>query len=245
MRRVHVSQVSPGELPLEPAQAHHLRDVLRLDVGDEVEAFDDAGWTAVARVALTAGGVVLHAETVREPQAPLLDWTIASAVPKGNRADWMIEKLSELGTPRFVPLAAQRSVVLPEGAGKRGRWQRLAEESAKQSRRSGVMRIDDLTDARAYAQQVRSDGWYLSTAPTARPAHVAIRQFIEQSRPPQLNLLIGPEGGWTDAEIAAFDAAGLTGVHLGATILRIETAAVAAAAIVWAILAPQLPAARA
>src|SRR5687767_15989799 len=74
-----------------------------------------------------------------------LDWTIAAAVPKGDRADWMVEKLSELGVEEFIPLASARSVVLPEGRNKRERWVRIATEAAKQSRRGGVMRVGELT----------------------------------------------------------------------------------------------------
>jgi 16S rRNA (uracil1498-N3)-methyltransferase len=243
MRRVHVARLLPGPQALDAAQAHHLRHVLRLRPGDEVEAFDDEGRTAVASLAESGGGLVIEPGQIREPRPAAIEWTIASAIPKGSRADWMVEKLSELGATRFIPLAAGRSVVLPQGTGKRGRWQRIAEESARQSRREGVMHIDELADARALAEQAGPDGWYLCTSPAARPAHEAVRRYVEQTRPPRrLVLMIGPEGGWTDAELAAFEAAGLTGIGLGTTILRIETAAVAAAAIVCGILRPQLEA---
>jgi 16S rRNA (uracil1498-N3)-methyltransferase len=139
----------------------------------------------------------------------------------------MIEKLSELGVSRFIPLATARSVVLPTGQNKRDRWVRIATESAKQSRRTGVMQIDELTplskvvDLRAEGQMV----FYLSTAASA----TSISSF---SLHPSALLLIGPEGGWTPDEIALFESHHLTGVKLTATILRVETAAVAAAAVV-------------
>ena len=232
MRRVRVQYVAAGELPLDADEAHHLRDVLRLRVGDIVEVFDPLGRSAQATIAtVDARSVTVHAGPVQQPPAPPLRLTVASAVPKGNRADWMIEKLSELATHRFIPLATQRSIVHPGGKGKRERWMRIAVEAAKQSRRAGVMLIDELTDLDAFLQSLPGPGWYCSTEPGAVPAADA------PVNGPDLRLLIGPEGGWTDEEIRNLRHAGLTPVSLGDTILRIETAAVAGAAIVAAIVA--------
>jgi 16S rRNA (uracil1498-N3)-methyltransferase len=156
--------------------------------------------------------------------------TIASAVPKGARADWMIEKLSELGVARFVPLMTQRSVVHPEGKNKIERWQRLAAESAKQSRRAGVMSIDPLTPVADVLKKFAGRAAYLSTAAGALPP-----SSIFHPPSSSLTLLIGPEGGWSDDELAGFAARDLTALTLGATILRVETAAIAAAAVVAAL----------
>jgi 16S rRNA (uracil1498-N3)-methyltransferase len=144
-RRIHVLRLSSGEIALDKSQAHHLRDVLRLKIGSSIELFDDAGNVADAVVTqLDPTGVSVRVETIRQAQ-PGGELIVASAVPKGDRADWMIEKLSELGVSRFIPLQTERSVVHPTGSGKRDRWARIATESAKQSRRAGVMQIDDLT----------------------------------------------------------------------------------------------------
>src|SRR4051794_9867275 len=103
-RRLHAVHLSPGPVPLDPAQAHHAQRVLRLSDGDEVELFDDAGRTAVGRVAVDgAGRLSLTAGDVREPVAAALAVTVVAAVPKGERADWMVEKLSELGVSAYVP----------------------------------------------------------------------------------------------------------------------------------------------
>src|SRR5438552_8556851 len=144
-RRLIVPEIRPGANVLPEDQAHHARDVLRLRAGDEVELFTASGETAAGAIAeATAQRVVVNVEQVRAP-ADRFALTIASAVPKGARADWMIEKLSELGVAHFVPLITARSVVHPEGKNKLERWRRLAEESAKQSHRTGVMRIAPLT----------------------------------------------------------------------------------------------------
>jgi 16S rRNA (uracil1498-N3)-methyltransferase len=226
-RRIHVSSLCPGEIVLDDSQAHHLRDVLRLKIGSNVELFDDAGLVGQATVTRAdASGVSVRVDAI-EHAVVSRELTVASAIPKGDRADWMIEKLSELGVSRFIPLQTQRSVVHPTGSGKRDRWIRIATESAKQSRRSGVMRVDELTRVNDLISNLKSQiSWYLSTADDARP----IADLLNESSN-TLTLLIGPEGGWSDEEIARFDGQNLTPVKLTATILRVETAAIAAAAI--------------
>jgi 16S rRNA (uracil1498-N3)-methyltransferase len=230
-RRLLVPHLLPGPLPLPDDQAHHARDVLRMKIGDEVELFTAAGQTAAAVIAeITATGVIATVQEVREPSSTFR-LTIASAIPKGARADWMIEKLSELGVDRFVPLSTARSVVHPEGKNKIERWQRLAAESAKQSRRVGVMEIETLTSlADVLTSLSSSTAAYLSTAAGARPPAAILH-------PPSssLCLLVGPEGGWDDAELARFAERHLTPITLGGTILRVETAAIAAAAVVAAL----------
>jgi len=142
-RRFHVEQVHPGENRLGRDASHHAKKVLRLKTGDEVELFDDAGNTGQGTILESASDTVIvqiqvqaHASSVG---AGSHNVHIASAVPKSSRADWLIEKLSELGVTRFTPLSTERAVVLPEGTGKRDRWQRIAEEAARQSARVGVI----------------------------------------------------------------------------------------------------------
>jgi 16S rRNA (uracil1498-N3)-methyltransferase len=232
-RRVYVPRLQTGDNPLDPAQAHHARNVLRLTDGAEVEVFDDAG--RVARGVLTMSptdGVAVRVERVeqREARPASVRLTVAAAVPKGDRADWMVEKLSELGVAEFVPLAAARSVVLPEGKNKRERWVRIATEAAKQSRRAGVMRVGELTKLQA-ALDACGRAWYFATEAAAAP--VGIRDATDSVEPgTSLCAFIGPEGGWTEDELRLFATAGAVAVRLTDTILRVETAAVAVAAVV-------------
>lgn len=228
-RRIHVRQVRLGTISLDAAEAHHARDVLRLGVGAMVELFDNTGQLADATLTRAdAGGVQAAVQQVRAgpPRGQVL--TVAAAVPKGDRADWMVEKLSELGVDRFIPLATARSVVLPTGKSKTERWQRIAVESAKQSRRSGVMEIAPLTPLYKAIHAI-GPAWYLSTIPGCRSIPDALGS--DESRG-SLSLFIGPEGGWTDQETAQFKSERFTAIGLTQTTLRVETAAVAAAAVV-------------
>jgi 16S rRNA (uracil1498-N3)-methyltransferase len=230
IRRVHVNLLRPGEIELDAASAHHVRDVLRLSIGAELELFDDAGRVARGEIVATEPLVRVRVGEMGTARHSTRAVTIASAVPKGERADWMIEKLSELGCERFVPLATARSVVLPEGKNKRERWIRIATESAKQSRRAGVMRIDELTAVKAFLEHRQTDRnfiAFLSTEPSAQPI-ASLMDAPAQT----VTLVIGPEGGWNSEELSLFASHQLTGLKLTDTVLRVETAAVAAMAVV-------------
>jgi 16S rRNA (uracil1498-N3)-methyltransferase len=229
-RRVHVSQLTAGRIDLDQRNTHYLRDVLRMKIGSELELFDDAGNTAQARVAeITAQVVAVDADHPQRIIPNAFQWTIASAVPKGNRADWMVEKLSEFGAAGWIPLVTARSVVHPEASNKSQRWQRIAEESARQCGRSGVMQIEPLTPLQQIFQRCATPpavGFCLH--PVATPISQALANLSPLQHP---IFLIGPEGGWIEAELQDMQIAGIGQFALAATILRIETAAIAVAAI--------------
>jgi 16S rRNA (uracil1498-N3)-methyltransferase len=232
MRRIYTPRLVIGDNPLEKSEAHHARNVLRLEPGTGVEIFDDAGNVADGVLVESGGQLSVRVEGLRDSSRSGPSLIVASAVPKGDRADWMVEKLSELGVNRFVPLLSDRSVVMPAGRNKLDRWNRLAIESAKQSGRAGVMQIAPMTPLKEAIDAAGNDGLFFSTEPDAPP----IRNAFSRLPGGPLHLFIGPEGGWTEEELGRFRSAGLTPVSLGPTILRIETAALSAAAVVQALL---------
>lgn len=230
MRRIYLAQLAVGRIELAPGEARHVRDVLRLTEGREIEAFDAAGRVGRGRLIVVGPGeVAVQIERIEAPPSRTGTVSVASAVPKSSRADWMIEKLSELGVDRFIPLVSRRSVVRPQ-EGKLARWRRLVEQSAKQSRRVGIMQIEPVVELPDLLQRSLEEGqvrWCLSTGDDAAPMLP-----LAAAMPPSVMLLVGPEGGWAEEELALLAAAGSTAVRLTETVLRIETAAVAAAAIV-------------
>lgn len=257
MRRAFVEHpLVPGPLRLSGEQSHHLRNVLRLEIGHTIELFNPQNQSANAEITSFDDGVVIvQVGAIREQRAAR-NITIAAAVPKGDRADWMIEKLSEIGVTRFIPLATQRSVVLPSGEAKFERWRRIATEASKQSKRPGVMQIDPLTKLGDCLNAGRA-GIYLSTEERSESLGVVLASSntfdggedrVTEVTPPRERsspnpesrianpcLLIGPEGGWSESELVDFRARGLTAARLTATILRTETAAIAAAVIAAAL----------
>lgn len=229
-RRAFCASLVAGEVSLDPTQSHHVRDVLRLQTGHTLELFDAAGRTATATIVSLSPVVVARVERVHAG-AGVRMLTIASAVPKGERADWLVEKLSEIGVAAWQPLRTARSVVHPDGVSKYDRWNRLAVESAKQSRRSGVMRVEPMRSLEAFLQAMEGEAAVASTRVAALPMTpwIAAR---EPGKP--LAVLVGPEGGWTDDELARCGEAGCAAVSLTRSILRLETAAVVAAGLVLA-----------
>lgn len=224
---MHVLRLHVGSIALSEPEAHHARNVLRLRPGEEVELFDDQGNKARAVIERCDAKRVTVGVPQLESAAECSGITVAAAVPKGERADWMMEKLSELGIDRFIPLQTARSVVVPSGKNKIDRWNRIAIEASKQSRRTGVMRIDPIIDLAELLTPREGLRLFLSTEHDATPFWQIISDFRSQ-----ILLLIGPEGGWTDDELHRMRDAGLTGARLMRTILRTETAAVVAAALV-------------
>ena len=237
--RVLISDLSGfsagSDVPLSREDARHLIGSRRLETGDPIELFDPAG--LVCRGTLNAD----EPASIRLETAPLASQgrfvrlTVASAVPKGARVDWLVEKLAELDVVCWIPLRTRRSVVDPRD-NKLDRLARVAREAAKQCGRADAMAIDPVTDL-SKALQSRSDAFQgvLTTEKAGRP----LRAMAEALRG-DVTLFIGPEGGWEPGELDAFEAAGVVPVRLGATILRLETAAVAAAAIVTASGVPEV-----
>jgi 16S rRNA (uracil1498-N3)-methyltransferase len=228
MRRVLVGKARVGAIELGEAESHHLRDVLRLLPGAEVEVFDREGTTGQGVVVSTNGRrVTVEVARILEGSRDRFALTIASAIPKGSRADWMVEKLSELGVHRFIPLATDRSVVVPGGAGKISRWNRLTTEAARQSGRAGVMEIGEVTALAEVLNIAKGGIAYLSLEEYAKPARELAAGILGN-----MTVLVGPEGGWSEGELARFRAAKIPAYRLTGTVLRLETAAIAVAAII-------------
>ncbi len=238
LRRLHTTKLFVGDVPLDADETHHARDVLRLRDGTEVEIFDDAGQIAEGIIhEAPGGGLIVRVRKLDQAPQRLNALTIAAAVPKGDRADWLVEKLSELDVDQYIPLLTDRSVVAPAGGNKFDRWHRLAIESAKQCRRSRVLRIEKPTPLAQAMSMTGGQGIYFTTEFDARHiATLADAQPRAGASPFHTTLFIGPEGGWSSDELSAFRASGLTPASLGPTILRVETAAIAAAVVVQALL---------
>lgn len=210
-----------AERVLPPGEGRHASRSLRLRAGDRVVLFDGRGREAQAEVVRIEGTrVVVRAGEVREAGRSGL--VIASAVPKGARLDWMIEKLTELGVSEFRPVRFRRSVV-SIAANRRGRLERVSAAAAKQCGRADLLRIAGEISVDELAASLGSRTC-LTSPEAAEPLGPGGADLV----------IIGPEGGLTADEEARLTAAGATGVRLGDRILRIETAAVAAAAIVGA-----------
>jgi 16S rRNA (uracil1498-N3)-methyltransferase len=214
-----------GRAVLVGDEARHLARVMRCTVGDEVVVFDGSGTSWRARVASIGRDDVMldMGEAVTASRLTRVPLTLAVALPKGERQKWLVEKLTELGVERLVPLATTRGVAEATPAAVE-RLSRGVIEACKQCGRDGLMQIggpkgvaEVVGDAGSGAVLLVADrdGVPLEEIATAGNLVVA---------------LVGPEGGFTTEELATIEAAGGRRVSLGPHVLRVETAAIALAA---------------
>lgn len=212
---------------LEGDEARHLTRVLRAKVGDMVSLFDGSGHEWPARVA-SIGRDRVELDTGAPTTDPLpvdIPVTLAVALPKGDRQKWMVEKLTELGAARLVPLETTRGVAEATASAK-ARLERVAIEACKQCGRNALMEIAPGRPLTSLLAERSGDACIL----IAHPGGLPLDEAVSRSGTPEVIALVGPEGGFTDEELAAAEQAGAIRVSLGKHILRVETAAIALAA---------------
>ena len=227
-RRLHVPpERIEGDLARPDAPSlHYLAEVLRLPPGAAVEVFDGAGNTWQA----TFTGDALRLGERRPAPGPGAVVWLAFALARGEKADWIVQKGTELGVSRLVPWQAERSVVRlePDRAAERaGRWRRIAEEAARQCGRADVPEVAVPTTLEAALAVPEGFSRVAFHAGAGAPLAEVVRPG-----PAGWLVVIGPEGGLTDGEVRACLDAGCALATLGPRVLRAETAAVAAAALV-------------
>lgn len=227
-RRWIADQVSGNRATITGDHAAHLTCVLRARVGQEFDISAE-GETRRGRIVHIADDRVEFELGAEVAAAATANLTMLLAVFKFDRMEWAIEKCTELGVRRIVPFIARRTEShLASAAVKRAeRWQRIAREASEQSRRTSVPDIFapvKLKDALAECSGFRI---VLSESET----ETQLGNLLELDSADDISLAIGPEGGWADDELKLFRAAGWISASLGSTILRAETAAIAAIAI--------------
>lgn len=245
MHRFFVATIENDQVIFSAEQARQIRQVLRLGVGERVTALlDGAGWEAEAELVQVekkgVTAVVRHKHPVTTE--PTIQLTLYQSLLKRDNFEWVLQKGTEIGVSRFVPLISERTVAQPPH--KAERWQRIVVEAAEQSGRGCIPQIlpparltdvlanwppdaiglmpaiaaEQATIASVLANTVTSTSSVTASSVTAEPVEAAV--------------FIGPEGGWTEDEVENGRSAGLIPVTLGKRILRAETAAIVAAALV-------------
>jgi 16S rRNA (uracil1498-N3)-methyltransferase len=215
---------------LSPEESRHLEAVLRLRPGADVEVFDGRGARWQAR--LEAPGA-LRLTGREEGHRGAIDAWLAQGLAKGEKLDLVVQKATELGATRILPLATERSVVqldAQRGERRAERFRRIAGQAARQSGRSDVPRVDapcTLTDLAALLQAEPDRRGVLLD-----PAEREVRLSQVARGAAKLLVVVGPEGGFTPEERATAVAAGFVPASLGRLVLRTETAGLAALALV-------------
>lgn len=230
-----VALVEGAEVALDASAAQHAVAVLRLGVGAEVVLFDGAGGEHPATLVHAARGaararVGARRAVEREPPFPLL---LGQALAKGERMDLVVQKATELGATALAPLATERSEVRldAERAAKRvAHWQGVVRAACEQCGRDRLPEVRAPQDLDAFLAGAPAGALRLVLAPGGR----ALRE-LPRPGAAGVVLLVGPEGGLSDAEVARAEAAGFVRAGLGPRVLRTETAALAALAAAQAV----------
>ncbi len=263
-RRFKVEALSGPAISVTGQEANHALRVLRLGVGNAVVLFDGGGREVDGRIRSISreGFEVEPTGTIRESKARRTRLTIATATPKGQRADWLVEKCAELGVSALWLLETERGPVIP-GTGKLDRWRRKAVAAAKQAGHARVMSVEEPRPIGALGEVSKTfvSVFHGDPSANATPLMDALRARTKKScgtgfqpvhdtgcdpesgnvdgaengfsTQHEILIFIGPEGGFTAEECAEIEKLGGRPVSLGDATLRIETAAIAAA-VIWA-----------
>ncbi len=225
---------------------HQLTHVLRLRPGERVVVLDDSGWEYTVELKRlereqAEGRIVQRARAQGEPHTRI---TLCQAVLKGERFQWVLQKGTELGITTFVPMFCARSVVRDPGAvhKKLARWQTIIREAAEQSRRGRLPRLEPPLFFAEACQQAEASGGLSLLAWEEKPA-TSLKAVLQASFEPlapnaqypisNIQILIGPEGGFTPEEVKLARTHSILPITLGHRILRAETAGLVAAAAIF------------
>lgn len=226
---IHPDDIQGGQATLAGTEAHHLRHVLRLGPGEEIELFDGSGAVYLARISRVGKEIALAitARHTAPPETPAL--CIAQGILKGKKMDFVVQKACELGVTTFIPFHSDHCAVpLPRDA-KTFRWEKIIMEACKQCGRPIPLAVGAVADF---------DALLAAAAPHAgklifweKETRLHLSGLPPLAGLPSIIALIGPEGGFSDAEIDKAEQAGFTSVSLGRRTLRAETAALSVMAI--------------
>lgn len=238
MARFFVSEnsIENNTVTITGPDVKHISKVLRLNPGHHVSVSTGAGREFEAVIREITGKTVIcdiveEREILTEPPVKI---TLFQGLPKGDKMELIIQKGTEIGVSRIVPMICERTVVKLDGkkAGdRRVRWQRVAEEAAKQSRRTAVPEVAEPVSFESVLRELKDAG--LAVMPWEEQKSGGIKQLLQNNRKTgHVAILIGPEGGFSHQEAEQAIRAGIQLVTLGPRIMRTETAGIVTAALV-------------
>ena len=238
MHRVFIETKRWNEEMIVPAEpeAHHLMHVMRAEEGERIEVFNGEGLEAEAIVRYdSAKQLVLDVQIEKNATTRPFDITLIQAIPKGSHSDLIIEKATELGISRIIPIISERVIVRlkDKQAEKRiERWNRVAKSAAKQCGTKWLPQIDDICSFKNVLNQLSQFDAVLlgSLVDGVKPLYTVIQE-LHVSKPKSIAVIIGPEGDLTPGEIDAALTAGAIPASFGNLVLRAETAAIYALSI--------------
>lgn len=228
------SDWNPDALRLTGPEAHHARNVLRMQAGDKAVLFNGCGREVTAEIS-AVGGREIELRKLHEAATPPLRCriTLGQAIPKGKNMDLIVQKAVEIGAAEIVPIISDRTIVrldADEAAQKQSKWQTVAIEAAKQCGQNWLPAVrTPRTMAQFFGERPRFD---LQLIGSLQSDALHLKRILAEhvaehgERPASVLMLIGPEGDFTPAELNLARSNGCRPITLGPIILRVETAAI-------------------
>ena len=234
---VNPKDIKDESFIIENEQFHYLSNVRRFSVGDEIDIFDGLGNSYKARIDIIdrkrMKGKILSSKTFVLPKKNI---SIYTAIPKGERFDWLIEKAGEIGVTKIVPVIYVRSVIKELSDAKCDRYKKISIGASSQSWRADVMPVYKPVKFNEVVEKAASQRSTLNVLPWESEEKKNILDLLKENKEiKNINIFIGPEGGFDKTEIDIALQNGFNTVTLGKNILRVETAAIVSASIVTTI----------
>lgn len=235
MRRFFVADVVEDKIKIDGSDAHHIRRVLRYKLGDKLIVVDGSGKVMEAFIIEISDEMVIAEvkEVLDNNTESPIELILAQCLPKGDKMDLVVQKAVELGVSTIYPIVSENCVVKYDEKKKMARqikWQKIADEAAKQCGRTILPTVESVTELKIFLENIDSNLEALMCY--EGEAEEPIKKILAESLANRFLVLIGPEGGFTKNEVEICQKAGLKIATLGKRILRTETAAIAASAIV-------------
>lgn len=226
---VEKEQVSNGFINITGDDVKHIKRVLRLREGDEIEVCDGAGFDYECKIdSLSDDSVRAEIKSSSENMSePPIELCVYQGMPKSDKMDYIVQKCVELGVCEIVPVITKRAVSIPRDAEKKSsRWQRIADEAAKQCGRGILPTVrNTVSFSEAISEMSCEDS--LSLMPYECEREGSLSELLRKTDKKKINVFIGPEGGFDESEVEKARKAGVFTVTLGPRILRTETAPLA------------------
>lgn len=233
---VYKENIQDNKITIIGEDVKHIKNVLRLNEGEQISICDRMGTDYTAEISDISKEKIICSilETKTSNTEPPIEVILYQGIPKSTKMDLIIQKSTELGVAKIVPVITDRTIVKIQDRKKEEkkleRWNKITEEAAKQSKRGIIPEVCKILTFEEMLRVLRNDG--LIIVPYENEGNVGIKEALKNESCKKVNIIIGPEGGFEEKEIEALRAIGSKIVSLGPRILRTETAGFITSAIV-------------
>lgn len=229
-------KISDGKIIIDTADVRHIKKVLRLGVGDEITVSDSLGIDYLCSISdITEESIICRiTDSKKNNTEPNIKVTLYQALPKGAKMDYIIQKTTELGIARIVPCSLTRCVVKTDekdAEKKRLRWQKIADEAAKQCGRGVIPEVSSVISLKSAVEKMKQDDFAFAAYESEKKQSLK-NILIKNKSADTISFMIGPEGGFAPEEAQYLKDSGISLITLGPRILRTETAGEAVLAMI-------------